>query len=108
MDTTPQADLDAQRETIRRSLNEIANDIGMAMRDVGLHFPVFMTVRDSGDSLATIAAPLNPSNNDWERATAIVRQIIGQKIGDRKIRSRELFCAVANAAPMSAAEVTPS
>ena len=108
MDTTPQTDLDALRETIRRSLNEIANDIGMAMRDVGLHFPVFMTVRDNGDSLATIATPLDPSNDDWERATAIVRQIIGQKIGNRKIRSRELFCAVANAAPMSAAEVTPS
>jgi len=60
MDTTPQTDLDAQRETIRRSLNEIANDIGMAMRDVGLHFPVFMTVRDNGDSLATIATPLEP------------------------------------------------
>ena len=105
MDTTPQTDLDAQRETIRRSLNEIANDIGMAMRDVGLHFPVFMTVRDHGDSLATIATPLDPSDEDWSRASAIVCQAIGQKIGDRKLRSRELLCAVANAAPMSAAEV---
>ena len=105
---TSQINLDAQRKIIRSSLTEIANDIGMLMRDVGLHFPVFMTVRDNGDSLATIATPLDPSNDDWERATAIVRQIIGQKIGDRKIRSRELFCAVANAAPMSAAEVTPS
>ena len=108
MYTTLQTDLDVQRNIIRQSLNEIAADIGMAMRDVGLRFPVFLTVRDNGDSLATIATPLDPSNDDWERATAIVRQIIGQKIGDRKIRSRELFCAVANAAPMSAAEVTPS
>ena len=28
--------LNAQRDIIRKSLNEIANDIGMAMRDVGL------------------------------------------------------------------------
>ena len=28
--------LDAQRDIIRQSINEIANDIGMAMRDVGL------------------------------------------------------------------------
>jgi hypothetical protein len=77
----------------------------MVMRDEGVHFPVYITVRELGDSLATIATPLDPSNDDWERASAIVRQIVGQKIGS-SLRSRELLCAVANAAPMSAAEVT--
>ena len=38
----------SQRETIRQSLDAITNDIGMAMRDVGLRFPVYITVRDSG------------------------------------------------------------
>ena len=37
--------LNAQRHIIRESLNEIANDICMAMRDEGLHFPVYITVR---------------------------------------------------------------
>ena len=97
-----------QREIIRHSLHEIVNDIGMAMRDAGLHFPVFMTVRDSGDSLATIATPLDPSDDDWSRASEIVCEIMGKKIGGGRLRSRELLCAVANAAPMSAAEVTPS
>jgi hypothetical protein len=32
--------LDAQREIIRQSLDAIIRDIGMAMRDVGLTFPV--------------------------------------------------------------------
>jgi hypothetical protein len=99
--------IDSQRDIIRQSLNEIANDIGMVMCDAGLRFPVFITVRDHGDSLATIATPVDPSEDDWERASAIVRQIIGQQIGDRKLRHRELLCAVANAAPMSAAEVSP-
>ena len=40
--------LDAQRDIIRELLNEIANDISMAMRDEGLHFPVYITVRNSG------------------------------------------------------------
>ena len=31
--------LNAQRDIIRQSLDAIANDIGMAMRDVGLSFP---------------------------------------------------------------------
>jgi hypothetical protein len=100
-------DIQSQREIIRRSLDEIASDIGMVMRDEGLRFPVFLTVRDNGGSLATIATPLDPSDDDWERASAIACQVIGQKIGDRKLRHRELLCAVANAAPMSAAEVSP-
>jgi hypothetical protein len=107
MRTTTEIGLDAQREIIRQSLNEIAADIGMTMRDAGLNFPVFLTVRDSGDSLATIATPLDPSDDDWSRAAAIVCQIIEKKVGSGKLRSRELLCAVANAAPMSAAEVAP-
>jgi hypothetical protein len=72
--------LDIQRKIIRASLNEIANDVGMIMRDEGLRFPVYITVRNSGDSLATIATTLYPT---------------------------ELPCAIANAAPISVAEVAP-
>src|SRR3954470_20891223 len=96
----------SQRETIRESLGAIANDIGMAMRDVGLRFPVYITVRDSGDSLATIATPGDESDADWSRASAIACQIIQKRIGCGRLRGRELSCAVANSAPISAAEVT--
>jgi hypothetical protein len=67
-----------------------------------------MTVRDSGDSLATIATPIDPSNDDWQQASEIVCQIMGRKLGTGRLRSRELVCAVANSSPVSAAEVTPS
>ena len=43
--------LNAQRDIIRQSLDAITNDIGMAMRDVGLTFPLYITVRNSGDAL---------------------------------------------------------
>jgi hypothetical protein len=104
---TPSEDdtLHAQRDIIRESLNEIADDIGMAMRDEGLHFPVYITVRNSGDSLATIATPLDPSDDDWSRAAAIICEVIEKKIDSGKLTSRALPCAVANAAPMSVAEV---
>src|SRR6266498_1487677 len=75
----------SQRETIRQSLHEIANDIGMAMRDVGLTFPIYITVRDAGNSLATIATPLDPTDDDWQRASKIVCQIIGKKIGTGRL-----------------------
>ena len=76
--------LDAQRDIIRESLNEIANDISMAMRDEGLHFPVYITVRNSGDSLATIATPLDPSDHDWSRAATIVCDVIEKEDWQRQ------------------------
>ena len=35
--------LDAQRETTRQSLDEIAAEVGAAVRDAGLTCPVFLT-----------------------------------------------------------------
>jgi hypothetical protein len=97
-------ELDAQRDIISESLNELAADIGMAMRDACLDFPVFLTVPNSGDSFAMIATPLDPSDSDWSHASAIVCRIIGQRLGDVRLRGRPLHCAVANAT-ISAAEV---
>ena len=94
------------RETMCQSLNVITNDIGTALRDAGLTFPIFLTVPTSGHALATIATPLDPSDQDWEQAKIIVNRIIEKRLGCGKLRSRELTCAVANAVPMTAADVT--
>jgi hypothetical protein len=99
--------LDAQRSIIRQALNQIANDVGMMLRDEGLRFPVYITVRNSGDSLATIATTLDPTDTEWSRASVIVCEVIEKRIGGGKLRGRELPCAVANAAPISVAEVAP-
>ena len=98
--TTP----DAQREIIRQSLDEIAAEVATALRDAHLDFPVFLTVPNSGDSLATMACPLDPSDADWSHASAIVCRIIGQRLGDARLSGRSLHCAVANAT-MGAADV---
>ena len=58
----------------------------MAMRDVGLTFPIYMTVRNSGDALVTIATTLDPSDADWQQASAIVCQIIQEKVGCGRLR----------------------
>ena len=98
--------LDAQRDIIKKSLNEITNDIGMAMRDVGLTFPLYITVRNSGDALVTIATPLDPSDTDWQRASAIVCRTLEERVGCERLRGRELACAIANAGLINAAAVT--
>jgi hypothetical protein len=106
MHTAPPNGLDAQRDMIRQSLDEIANDVGMELRDAGLHFPVYISVRNSGDSLATIATPDDPSTKDWCRASDIVCRTIEKKIGCQRLKGQELACAVANAARIAGAELT--
>jgi len=98
--------LDAQRDIIRQSINEIANDIGMKMRDVGLTFPLYITVRNSGDSLVTIATPLDPSDEQWQHAREIVCRTLEERVGCVRLRGRELACAIANAGTINAADVT--
>ncbi len=104
-DLSPNDELDAQRDLIRHSLDAIANEVGMALRDGGLTFPVFITVRNSGDALVTIATPLDPSDADWQHASEIVCQIIEKRAGGIRVRSLELACAVANGT-IAAADVT--
>jgi hypothetical protein len=98
--------LDAQRAIIRQSLDAIINDIGMAMRDVGLTFPLYITVRNSGDALVTIATPIDPSDEEWQQATAIVCRTLEERVGCDRLRGRELACAIANAGSINAADVT--
>jgi hypothetical protein len=65
-------------------------------RNTHFDFPVFMTVPNSGHSLATIATARDPSDADWQRASEIVCRIIAQKVGCDRLRARELTCTVAN------------
>jgi hypothetical protein len=58
---------------------------------------MYLTVCNSGESLATMACPLDPSDTEWARASAIVCRIIGERLGDVRLRRRPLDCAVANA-----------
>ena len=98
--------LDTQRDIIRQSLDAIVADIGMTMRDIGLNFPVYITVRNSGDALVTIATPLDPSDTDWQQASAIVCRTLEERVGCGRLGGRELACAVANAGAINAADVT--
>ena len=95
---------DAQREIIRLALDDIAAEVAIALRDAHLDFPVFLTVPNSGESLATMACPIDSSGEDWAHASAIVCRIIGQRLGDARLCGRPLHCAVANAT-MGAADV---
>ncbi len=88
--------LDARRAILSQSLPEIFNDIGMALRDVGLHFPIFITLPTSGNTLATLATPLDPCDDDWQEASDIACEIIQRRLGCGALVGRTMACAVAN------------
>jgi hypothetical protein len=102
------AEPDTQREVIRLTLDEIATEVGTALRKAHLDFPVYLTVPNYGPSIATIATPLDPSDGDWSHASAIVCGIIEQRLGGARLRGRALHCAVANTTPGDAEEHNPS
>ena len=72
----------------------------------GLTFPVYMTVRNSGDALVTIATTLDPSSADWQQASEIVCRILEERVGCGRLRGQELPCAIANAGVINAVDVT--
>jgi len=104
--TEPEKRLNAQRDIIRQSLDAITKHIGMAMRDVGLTFPLYITVRNSGDALVTMMTPLDPSDEQWQHAREIVCRTLEERVGCGRLGGRELACAVANAGAINAADVT--
>jgi hypothetical protein len=95
---------EAQRVVIRLALDDIAIEVGAALRDALLDFPIGLTVPNSG-ALLTMVTPVDPSDDDWSQATAIVRHIVSSKLGGIRLRSRPLPCAMVNAT-MGVAEVT--
>jgi hypothetical protein len=98
-------DIETLRSIIRESLDEIANDIGAAMRDAHLSFPVGLTTPNSGSSIVTMVTPVDPSDDDWSQATGIVRHIVSKKLGGINLRSHSLPCAMVHS-PMSMTEIT--
>ncbi len=105
LEPTDDGELETQRSIIRESLDEFAEELGVAMRAANLHYPIGLTVPTSGEALVTMVTPVDPTDDDWSHATAIVRQIVSKRLGGIRLRSRPLTCAMANA-PMNAAEIT--
>jgi hypothetical protein len=98
--------LDAKRTILRQALDEIASQVGLALQDAGLDLPVYITVPNAGDALATIATPIDPSDIEWDHDNEIVCSIFSRWIHS-ELRARPLAFAVANGT-MAAADVIRS
>ena len=93
-----------KRAVIILALDEIAIDIDVALRDANLNFPVYLTVPHSGEALATLACPVDPSDEEWSEAATIACLVVSERLGDVRLCGRPLPCAVANSM-MGAADI---
>jgi len=98
---------EGQRAIIRLALGEIAADLGVQLQAANLNYKVFLTVPNSGKSIATVATPADPTDEDWSHVSEIVCHLIGKRLGGMKFQGRTLPCVMANGA-MSATEITPN
>jgi hypothetical protein len=90
-------DFDPDREMIRQSLDAISTDIGMAMRDSGLGaIPTYVVIPNSGNAVATVMTPLDPTEEVWARIMEIACRVIQEKIGSGRLHTREMAWTMAN------------
>jgi hypothetical protein len=99
--------LEAQRSIIRQSLDQIAADVGTALLEANLTFPIGLTTPSSGRAFLTIVTQNDPSDEEWAKASEIVRRIVSKKLDGIELSSRSLPCTMVNA-PISAAEISPN
>lgn len=92
------------REIMKERLDIIAAAVQVALREADLAHPIFFSVPSGGPAMITYATPLDPSEEDWKRISAIVCRIVGEQVGVQGLQGRPLPCAVA-AGTMGAADL---
>lgn len=83
------------RDTIREQLDALAAAVQLALQDANLAQPVFFSVPSSGEAILIFASPLDPSDADWNRISAIVNAIVGERTGVVGLTARDLPCSIA-------------
>jgi hypothetical protein len=103
--TTTDDKTEAKRKIIRQLLDQITREIEQAMREANLRCPLHIVV-PSRYSLVTIGRPHDVPSDEWARMSAIVRDIVGKKLGSNGLCGRTLSFAMAKATT-DAADITP-
>jgi hypothetical protein len=97
--------IEAKRKIIRQSLDEITAEVASKMRGENLHSLVNIVV-PSRHSLVTIGCTRDLPSEKWSRMSAIVCEVIGQKLGREGLCGRPLARATATA-KITRAELAP-
>lgn len=87
---------DELRKALKEQLPAVVMEIEVALAAANLNYPVFLVIPSSGQAIVSVGTPLDPDDIDWNRIDAIVREVIGEKLGLNELSSVELSCAAAN------------
>jgi len=93
------------REIIRGSLNEIAEQVRTRLQEAHLNYPVYLAIPNFGLAIIQVGTHLDPSDDDWRHITEIVQEIVSNKLGKVRLTSRDMMCATTTAT-MSAVDLT--
>jgi hypothetical protein len=88
--------VEAKRKIIRKSIDEIAAEVEAEFRKASLQSRIDIVV-PSRCTLVTIAAPHDVPPHEWSHMSAIVRQVLSQKLGTKELRGRPLTSGRTNA-----------
>ena len=100
--------LETQRSIIRKSFDEIVSLVSNRMHEAHLSFPLALTIPSSGYAFLSMMTPSDPSEPDWEQASAIVKEIVSEKLGGIRLRTGHMPCAMVNAKFLAAEVVANS
>jgi hypothetical protein len=90
--------VDTCREIVKQSLQEIARQIEERLQAANLDCPVFISVPRSGDAIAQMATPIDPTDEVWAKVTQIVHALLSERLGGMSLIGNGLDCALANKA----------
>jgi hypothetical protein len=94
-----------RRQRLTAALPQIAAEVTAALANANIRIPIFFSVPSSGGSLLTFATPVDPTEYDWDAATALICEIVGRKVGIEHLYSRHIPCVAAGLA-LDAADVS--
>jgi hypothetical protein len=88
--------VEAKRRIIRQSLDEITAEVEAAMGGANLRSSVKLVV-PSRHSLVTVTSSGNVAPDEQAPLSAIVREVVGRRLGSNGLRGRALSHAIAKA-----------
>jgi hypothetical protein len=88
------AKVEAERKIIRTSLDEITAEVQHELRCANTHASISIVV-PSRYALATIVSLDDVPSHEWSRMSAIVREIVGKRLGKTGLRAKPLAHSMA-------------
>jgi hypothetical protein len=88
-------------------LDQITQQVKLALIERGIDMPVFFIIPHSGDVIVTFGTITDPPDDEWNHLSEIVTAIVRQSVGLDRTRCRHVLCAATHSiadhqpAPMS-------